>query len=236
MLVIFSYFSGDQNLAKKNLKLISNMGNVSTHQILLLVPEGLDVGEELAYCASEFQKAHVCMIPENNTMWPFAANWHFWNAVQIAESAQFRCPYLWMEPDAVALRPSWLNEIEAEYKDCMKPMMGALVKGGEVHMNGVGVWLNVTSNCPSFRTVPIPKNQLDAVSSPHIAFDFGTRHDHMPLCYESKLFQNEYRQENNHTGEGEDRWKFIKRETAVFHSEKTGRLIDFLSAHYGFVK
>lgn len=237
MLLVLSFWRGDSNLAKKNLRLMMHMGVGQEHEILIVTSKGLDAGDHLAIAANGFKRAHLSFIKEISTAWPYGANFHFAQAVAIVESPQFgNIPFLWYEPDAVFLRGTSLDEIEHEYKGCMSPMMGAVVKTGEHHMNGVGVWNHVSHNCPLALSAPVAHDVNEAMTTPHIAFDFGSRHQHMPLCHESELFQNEYRQEANQNGDGPERWSFIKPKTALFHTEKTGRLIEFLMASYGFVK
>lgn len=235
MLMVFSFWRGDKALAIKNLRYMARLGVGRNHEILLITPNA-EVGKELALATDGFKKAHLSFVKENTTSWPFPSNHHFAQAVAIVESPQFKNqPFLWYEPDAVLLRATSLDDIETEYKGCRQPMMGGIVDTGEHHMNGVGVWLNVTANCPLALQCPAPFDHQEAATSPHQAFDFHSRHQHMPLCHESKLFQLDYRKENERTGEGADRWSFIKPETALLHTEKTGRLIDFLMASYGLV-
>jgi hypothetical protein len=51
-----------------------------------------------------------------------------------------------MEPDAIPLKASWLDDIEAEYKQCGKPFMGDFVRiagvlpNGIDHMSGIAVY------------------------------------------------------------------------------------------------
>ena len=69
--------------------------------------------------------------------WPQAPNWA-WQHVANHMSFQDR-PWLWMEADAVALVPNWLEQLQAEYAKAKHLFMGPKVKGLG-HMNGVGIY------------------------------------------------------------------------------------------------
>lgn len=69
--------------------------------------------------------------------WPQAPNWA-WQHVANHMSFQDR-PWLWMEADAVALVPNWLEQLQAEYEKAKHLFMGSKVKGLG-HMNGCGVY------------------------------------------------------------------------------------------------
>lgn len=231
MFVVLSYHKKDQHLAKKMTRFIGEMGHVEKHEIILLTPVKMDVGFELACCAHVFKKAHVAQIPDNNMPWPYCANHQFQHAAKIMESPQFgNKPFLWMEADAVPLRGDWLNLIEREYLECRKPFMGGLHKNGEHHMDGVGVWLNVSSNAPLAMSAPAPPKTVDPLKDHHIAFDYGSRHQHMPLFHESNLFQVRYRQEDTYP---ENDYSWVREDAAILHTEKSGRVIDYLRAKYG---
>jgi hypothetical protein len=61
-------------------------------------------------------------------------------------SATLKRPFLWMEPDAIPLKPTWVDDIENAYNEARKPFMGSLVEiagvmpNGVNHMSGVGVY------------------------------------------------------------------------------------------------
>jgi hypothetical protein len=70
--------------------------------------------------------------------WPQAANHAF------AAVARFMChalkrPWFWMEPDLIPLCSDWLCQLQFEYDNCKKPMMGSIVP--ELgHVNGTAVY------------------------------------------------------------------------------------------------
>lgn len=58
--------------------------------------------------------------------WPAAANWAFQRAMFYVQTT-IRKPWLWMEPDVVAVRKDWLTRMRDEYFRAGKPFMGAIV-------------------------------------------------------------------------------------------------------------
>src|ERR1700722_8708711 len=99
MIVTYSFCKKDALQAMKNLKWIRDMGNVSSHDIILIVPEKFDVSSEINIASDCFNRVHCCPIPACDTQWPFPCNWHFINAVRIVETL-FSVPFMWLEPDA----------------------------------------------------------------------------------------------------------------------------------------
>lgn len=53
------------------------------------------------------------------TKWPDGPNWMFKHAAKA-----HREPFLWMEPDAIPLKPGWLEAVAEEYAQCGKAFMG----------------------------------------------------------------------------------------------------------------
>lgn len=66
-----------------------------------------------------------------NAMWRLAASWVRDNA---------RTAWLWNEPDAIAIRPGWLDLIAAEYANCRKAFLGTIYEHPFRHLNGTAVY------------------------------------------------------------------------------------------------
>lgn len=69
--------------------------------------------------------------------YPQAANW-CWQSIA-HKMAQQECPWLFMEADAVALTPDWLEKLQREYDCSTKPFMGPKVHQMG-HYNGVMIY------------------------------------------------------------------------------------------------
>lgn len=68
--------------------------------------------------------------------WPQPANWAWQHT---ARHMSQLTSWLWMEADAIALKPSWVDDIERAYNQSGMPFMGPKVRG-MAHVNGVAVY------------------------------------------------------------------------------------------------
>lgn len=109
--------------------------------------------------------------------WPAACNWSFRHACDFV-ATNLKQPFLWMEPDMVALKPDWIFQIEREYHIGGKPFMGTVIgdfdglKMG--HINGTAVY---------------PPNACDVIkrslANPHQAWDTGMKPDMITQTHQS---------------------------------------------------
>lgn len=103
--------------------------------------------------------------------WPQAPNWA-WQHVANHMSYQER-PWLWMEADAVALVPNWIEQLQAEYEKARHLFMGPKVKGMR-HSNGCMVY------------PPDAANRLpSAMKATTQAWDYICSQDMMHDCHDS---------------------------------------------------
>lgn len=100
--------------------------------------------------------------------YPAAANWAFQSVA--LHMAKQKSPWLWFESDAIALKPDWLEQLQAEYDECGASWMGPVVQ----HMNH----LQGTAIYPADAAQRMP-NAMRA--GERVAFDMegdqDTRHD-----------------------------------------------------------
>lgn len=76
---------------------------------------------------------------EKESGYPGSASHLFYRALEYCE--RYNKAVLWIEPDAIPIRPTWLKEIEAEYEACPKLFLGVIAGCGfGAHMAGVGVY------------------------------------------------------------------------------------------------
>lgn len=69
--------------------------------------------------------------------YPQAANWAFQSVAHYMHRQG--CPWFWCEADGVVLSPDWLDRLQAEYDNCAKSFMGAVVPHMG-HCNGTMVY------------------------------------------------------------------------------------------------
>lgn len=126
MLVALAFFAGDVKQAQNLLRFIGQLGGVSNHDALLVADsetpwnEARDCHRLAKAC---FKSVHSITngktvegwIPGSCSLFKTAAVWCAGR------------PFLFLEPDAAMLRPTWLDEFEAAYAACGKPFMGALI-------------------------------------------------------------------------------------------------------------
>ncbi len=152
--------------------------------------------------------------------------WHFYHAKL--------GPYFWCELDCIPLQKDWLDRLEAEYKTCGKPFMGANVEIENVppHMSGNGVYVNVPEQAPTLiqRTEWRPKGQGLRYE---LAFDIAGAREVMPKAHFTNLIQHKFRFKGF-----ESRYEFdavIDKNAVVFHSDKKGTIFPYLRENLGIV-
>jgi hypothetical protein len=145
MIVAISYHDGDLPLMRRWANHVCQLGLYKNHK-LVLVPirksttEG--VIDPLKACFGE-----VIIEPCDHAHggWPQSCNMAF-ESVGWLVSSTLKQPFLWMEPDAIPLKASWVDDIENAYNAARKPFMGAFVEIADImpngvnHMSGVGVY------------------------------------------------------------------------------------------------
>jgi hypothetical protein len=129
MLAVFPFFNGDLSLLRQNLVWIKELGEVKTHDALLVADADTQWSDcvDLVKIASDAFRT-VKLITNDHPV----AGW-IPGAVSLFRTAAMWCEenkrdFWWHEADCVPLVPSWLNDIEKEYNECGKLFLGAIVK------------------------------------------------------------------------------------------------------------
>lgn len=145
MLVVLSFHDGDKPQAISLSNWIKELGQVSDHKCLLCVGEHCDatgVIEPLHECfksVSVYLPHAKAKRGDGKMGYARAAN-AMWQSVAWKIYMQDKCPWLWLEPDAIPTRPTWLREIEEEYRTFKKPFLGAMGQCQIPMINGVAVY------------------------------------------------------------------------------------------------
>lgn len=153
-------------------------------------------------------------------------NMMFKGALEYVEKHHAGKAMLWVEADAVPLRPSWVREIRDEYRSCGRPFMGDILREGPiVHMTGNGVYH------PSWRTLA---PSLAALNGDACGWDSLAAHDIVPRAHQAKTIQQIWRPPLPITAA----WAQanIRPATALFHQCKDGSLIDVQCESLGIPK
>lgn len=217
MLVVLPFCSKDREQAIALAQWIRDLGGAGKHQCLAVHHASMPgAAEVLAPLGEAF--ARVVDMPlrdKDPGQWPQGPNLMFRRAAkQIHETA--KTPWLWMEPDAIPLKASWLDEIEAEYTRGGRPFMGAAVNhpGTPVHMTGIAVY---PWNAPAIAPL--------LVTCEAAAFDMNAKAETLPRMHPTTLIQHEWRPAPFATMADLER---LQLHAAIYHQDKDGGLIRLL--------
>lgn len=183
-----------------------------------------------------FEKVHKFTYPAlPHNPWPIPQNEAFQNTVRFLEAFS-KCPFLWYESDAVALKPQWLDLIYEQYMKGKKPFMGHIVQGvlPSGHMNGVGVY-----------PWQITWFSTEALMCRTTAWDVAMSPKTIPHTQNANnLFQHVWTEnvQDKLTATSKDQavtfpnWEKVEKvidfNMAIMHRSKDGSLIKRLSEHY----
>lgn len=153
-----------------------------------------------------------------------AANMMLKGALETVEKHYPGRPTLFCEADTTAIRPSWVDEIDAEYKAWGRPFMGDFHPSGEhSHMTGNAVYsANWRKDAPSLARLPMPR--------PQQGWDTLCAHETLPQSHRSCRIQQIFQPPPII----EKFMAMLHNETALFHRCKDGTLIDLLCARLGW--
>lgn len=163
MLIVLPFCNKDAIAAVKNVAWMKELDGKTAFECMLSWPVGTQRGhiEKMRAAAQQvFSKVHEFEYPESElTTWPAGANWAWqqvarWipmitnykgNSYPFEKVLPAGTPWLFLEPDAVPLKPGWMTTLFDEYKKGGKPFMGHIVQDMG-HMNGVGIYPNNVSH------------------------------------------------------------------------------------------
>jgi len=151
-------------------------------------------------------------------------NQMFKAAIEYVEKNYPGQPMLWCEADTVPMRPSWFREIADEYRACGKPVLADYIDdGGIPHITGNAVYPpNWRELFPSFSALPGP--------NPAMGWDSQCAPETKPQSAKSKTIRQVWRP----IPFTASNWRNIVPDgTALFHQDKTGKLIDILCEERG---
>ena len=227
MLVVLPFHSGDKTQAVSLANWIRELGQVSEHKALICLGEHCDetgVIEPLRECfgsVSAFRPNAKVSRGEGKMGYARAAN-AMWQSVAWKIYFQDKSAWLWLEPDAIPTRPSWLREIETEYRAYKKPFMGAMGQAQIAMLNGVAVY---------------PPNVCDfaplALQAGDCPWDLNAAPQILKHAHVSDLFQHVYQIKGEAPTFPKDKDKLTN--AALFHRNKDGTLIAYLKEH-GYTK
>ena len=226
MLYTLTFHHGDIPLAQKLAAWIAEMGGVKHHKCLLVTMKDTPTDGILEPLQEAFESVQTYVLPDKDPKeWPLSQNLVFRRVARQVE-AVIRTPFLWGETDAIPLVSDWLDQIEAAYRSCGKPFMGAYVDRSCLpeeernrepfipHMSGIAVY---PPNAPGLapKLVTCEKMAFDVASAPQV----------LPRMAKTGLIAHRWKAKPFERSEDLAR---IPEGAVIFHQNKGGDLIDLL--------
>lgn len=170
--VVLSFWRDDAALALETMEWMHRLGTPKTHPILLVYENGTPgnfVQAILKSAHKTFTKVHHSQYrrPQRGAFPPTVAFTHAAKTMQ-----KMGNPFLWLEPDAIPIKPYWLGALQDEYDRCGQPFCGPIVPH-RGHMNGTGIY---------------PKNTPDLIPetmrSLHSVWDWKMKAEMIQSCHD----------------------------------------------------
>jgi hypothetical protein len=219
MIVAISYYDGDVLQMSRWSSHVAKLGSYKNHKIVLAPAHGATTEGIEDVLSSCFGEVIVERCSHTQTGWPVSCNLAFEQVAWLAFN-KLKAPFLWMEPDAIPLKESWIEEIESAYIACQKPFMGdfvgisGIMPNGVDHMSGIAVYhWNMPSLAPS-----IFNNQ-------QLAWDIASARHVVHQMARTPLIQHDWIPEN--------KWRrdvvtpdCVKEGAVIYHPDKKGVLFN----------
>jgi hypothetical protein len=148
--------------------------------------------------------------------WPNAPNNAFAAAARYMQG--LGKPWLFFEPDCVAIKADWLEQLSEEYTHCGHPFLGPYIHGitpPHGHLNGTSIYP------PNAARVLV-----NGMAASSLAFDTEMAKDMIHICHRTNLIQHCREQPEFKTREDVARW--IPASTVLYHPDKHGTLVNLL--------
>lgn len=241
MLCAIPFWSGDVESVRILLNWINRLGGCRNHETVLVADAGVgwhDVMDLVNLAEDSFSSVEVIAADDSQIGWPQGPNWLFRTAAKYAKERGES--FFLLEPDAVPLKPGWLDQLEIEYAASGKPFMGALL---DCEQPGLPSRYLAGVACYPSNAIDIIGPALD--ERPHIAWDISSAEAIMPQAANSPHIQHfwgNHRQSpvfvshRAHNGPANlmtqgDIWK----DALVFHRNKDGSLIRMLGGEAPYI-
>lgn len=235
LLVVTAYCSKDRALAAKLMEWISELtiADRAALHCLLVSDASVSVDEKKEMGALAKRTFGTVMMVDAVVPGGHAPNHMFLAAAQWI----FQCcklPWLWLEPDAVPLTPTWVDDLSEQYADIPFKFMGPVIRSNQpgipsLHMTGTAIypqdaWLvyqgmerlktdNVAWDIESAGAV------MPRTGNTHLIHHFWGERD-LPPHFVQTLSANK--------AENDVDLSFIRAGAVLFHRCKDGSLIDLL--------
>lgn len=203
----------------KHVAAFSAPGMLKKYRLVLLLPRAVVIPD--TYNLDLDQWGDKKRFDENNKVQPqpMGANMTFQQVLWLYAHNKLEGPFLWCEPDCIPVKADWLDLLFHEYERAKKPFMGALVEA--VTQNGIRTSKHMSGNAiyPDKPYTYAPM-LLECRGTPWDVYAATQILQHMhPANHmiQHELVDSPDPSPNNIA-------------TALYHPDKTGRLIQILSS------
>lgn len=238
LLVVIGYCDKDLEQMHRLLDWLEDLGRMEENPCLLV--RACQVKEEEATKIREKAERIFRSAKEVSTQfqlkderWPIGPNWMFETALRalIREAVEPK-PWIWLEPDCVPMRSTWLNEIETTFDRVRKPFMGQIIEPEKKDLpqkmlSGVAVY-------PSSQETLNKLLRVVVQNKGRKAWDVAMSDLVVPFAHNCGLFWNFWGQQGMPPTFTQRKEKntltldHIPRVVSLFHRCKDGSLIDIL--------
>lgn len=236
MIVALPVFTEDVPKLFNLLRWIHTLGGCRNHEAVIVADAATRAAHVLnlkAEAEKSFDTVQVISTAAPVVGWPAGPNSLWLAAAKYAQEQN--CPWLFLEPDAVPLGPSWLDAIDIHYRARGHAYMGSLVSCTDprlppLHLAGVAVY-------PAWAHEELAQLIYD---TPGKAFDLAVADKVVPKAIHSDLFQHLWGEIGNPPTFAEKRipktntfdLAYLKPKAVLFHRSKDGTLINLLRQQY----
>lgn len=194
---------------------VAELGGVENHELIVLTPDGIELPESI----KAWKKVSRIIDRHKISSWPEGPNACFQQVIWWMILRKINEPIFWMEPDAIPLKPYWIDAWVDEYRSCEKPFMGGYMPDVPnlcpQHMTGIAIY---SADCAS----RAPK----LLQAKHSAWDIWAAPETVPQMHVTKLLQHAW-QHGPITTMAEYQ-KEVDPAANVFHTDKYGALIKLM--------
>jgi hypothetical protein len=163
---------------------IAEMGGVQKHEVMLCLTQcahRVGAEEEIVPILKQAFGTVTTFVPHDEVEIPWpnktgdaSSPNHMFRRVSLEMEYMRKRPWLWLEMDAIPLKPSWMEDLDSEYERSRMPFMGCKLKaeGGIVYMSGVAIYpANITVSSTRLRNPAPPNGGPGVVPKGEVPFD-----------------------------------------------------------------
>lgn len=217
MLVALAFFAGDRNQAVRFSDWINEIGDYGNHKLLIVRDKGAD---KIPGLGSTFGSVEEIVVTNDAwNKWPESCNNAFQQSARYIDEFH-KVPWLWVEPDCIVLKPSWLDDLEAEYIRGGKPFMGDRVRVENVpeHASGIAVY-----------PPGLARHAGLALIAHETAWDVQAASQIVPHTHWTNLISHKWKHPPiQNQSEFENLMSQLPKECVLFHADKSGSIYSFL--------